>query len=119
MSAQDQTPFEIRVQRCEGGAVLELRGSLEVLEADRVREELETLAADEVPVMVLDLSDLTFVGSAGLAAIVHGHLKNRHHGGQIRLCCVQPAVREVLERTRLTKLFPIYSSVAQSLSAPA
>ena len=80
-----------------------------------MRLKLEELAAQRKPVLVLDMADLEFICSLGLGAIISGHLKSRHHQGQIRLVNPQPAVRDVLEKTRLTSLFPIYASVDQAL----
>jgi len=106
----------MQVERHGPNAVVTLGGSAGMVEAEQLRRELEALAAQEVAITVLDAGELEFIGSAGLAAIVHGHLKNRHHGGQIRIVAPQPAVFDVLERTRFTQLFSIYSSVQQALT---
>ena len=66
---------------------------------------------------MLDLHEMDFICSLGLGAIINGHLKSRHHQGQIRLVGPVPPVRELLETTRLTKLFGIYDSVEQALTA--
>ena len=78
---------------------------------DAPREE----AAEHVPVIVLDLGQMDFICSLGLGAIITGHLKCRHHQGQIRLVNPTEQVRELLETTRLTKLFTVYETVEQAL----
>jgi anti-sigma B factor antagonist len=85
--------------------------------AEKLRLKLEELAAKGAPVIVVDLSGMDFICSLGLGAIISGHLKCRHHNGQIKLVNPQQAVMQLLETTRLTKLFPIYSSVDQALSS--
>jgi len=52
---------------------------------------------------------------AGLGAIIAGHARCRHHHGQIKLVAPSRPVRDLLETTRLTKLFPIYDSVEAAL----
>jgi len=112
----DRSSLEIQVERRGPNAVVTLRGSAGMVEAEQLRRQLESLSAQQVVITVLDAGGLEFIGSAGLAAIVHGHLKNRHHGGQIRFVAPPPAVLDVLERTRFTQLFSIHSSVQDALT---
>jgi len=69
-------------------------------------------------VIVLDLSEMDFICSVGLGAIIIGHHKSRRHDGEIRLVNPQPAVRRLLEATRLTKLFPLYAGVEDAVKGP-
>ena len=115
MTVAGRKPLRLDVAREGDAAVVTVSGSVTINEADRLRETLETLAAERAPVMVLDLADMDFICSLGLGAIISGHLKCRHHRGQIRLVHPPPPVRELLETTRLTKLFGIFDSLAQAL----
>jgi len=110
-------PLKLDVREAPSGAVVQVHGSASMVEAETLRVKLEKLAARRVPLIVLDLRDMDFISSAGLGAIISAHLKTCHHQGQIRLVDPQPAVRELLETTRLTKLFPIYPSV-EAATAP-
>ena len=114
-----ESSLQVHVHRCDGGVVVKLRGVAGMLEAEGVREELETLAEQGAAVIVLDLTDLAFIGSAGLTAIVSAYLRSRRREGEIRLAAPQPAVLGVLERTRLTALLPVYASVDRALIGPA
>ncbi|HAU38097.1 MAG TPA: hypothetical protein DCX07_10335 [Phycisphaerales bacterium] len=108
-------PLAMDVRQIGGATVVTVNGSAGMSEAERMRAALERLAADRTPVIVLDLSRMDFICSTGLGAIIAGHLKCRHHAGQIRLVNPQPAVKQLLETTRLTKLFPIYRTVEQAV----
>ncbi len=110
------TPLKMDVTTYDDAAVLVITGSVSISDADRLQEKLEELAAERTPVIVLDLKEMDFICSAGLGAIIVGHLKCRHHAGQIRLACPAEAVRELLEMTCLTKLFDIYDSVEEALA---
>ena len=80
-------------------------------------ETLAGLTEQKAPLIILDLGEMDFICSSGLGAIIVGYLKSRHHKGKFHLANAQPAVRELLETTRLTKLFAIYSSVAAALAS--
>ena len=97
-------------------AVVKISGSAGMEEAEFLRRELEALAGQQIPLAILDLSDMSFISSLGLGAIISMHLKSRHHGGKIAIVHPQPAVLNVLETTRLTQLFPIFATIDAAIS---
>ena len=115
MASSPSRPLELHVDRRAAAAVVHVRGSVSMDEADHLRRQIELLAGEQVPVIVLDLSQMDFICSLGLGAIIAGHVRCRHHHGQIKLVAPSRPVRDLLETTRLTKLFPIYDSVEQAL----
>ncbi len=117
MDARTNRPIRIDVSHAGSTIVVHIHGSATMNYSSQVQDTLEDLAAKQVPVIVLDLSDMDFICSVGLGAIITGHLKCRHHNGQIRLVNPQPAVRKLLETTRLTKLFPIYDNLEDAVAS--
>ncbi|MHC4717032.1 MAG: STAS domain-containing protein [Planctomycetota bacterium] len=115
MTPTERKPFVLTVQRRDQAAVLKISGSVAITEAEPLREKIEELVAERMSVIVLDLSEMDFICSLGLGAIISGHLKCRHHLGQIKLVAPTPPVRELLETTRLTKLFGVYDSLDEAL----
>ena len=108
--------LKIDVKWAGQAAIVKLCGSAGMGEAEKLRQKLEEIVLKKPRVIVLDLGEIDFIGSAGLGAIVTGYLKSRHHGGQIRLVNPSQTVRELLETTRLTRLFEVFDSVESSLS---
>ena len=116
MTTPAYKPLRLKVTRHDGAAVVSISGSVSMAEAERLGKRLEKLAAEKAPIIVLEMSEMDFICSLGLGAIITGHLKCCHHCGQIRLVNPTPPVRELLETTRLTKLFDIYDNIEQALS---
>ncbi len=104
------------VTKRDNAVVLTITGSVSISNAESLQGKLEQLAAEHIPVIVLDLKGMDFICSVGLGAIIVGHLKCRHHAGQIRLARPAASVRELLETTCLTKLFDIYDTVEEALA---
>ncbi len=117
MSETPNKSLTLETEELDPATVLRICGSVSISDADTLRNCLAELVAKEIPMIVLDLSKMDFICSTGLGAIIMGYLKSRHHKGQIRLANPQPAVRALLETTRLTKLFPLYSSVEEAVSS--
>lgn len=63
------------------------------------------------------MSDLDFIDSTGLGGIVAAHLRGRHHRSAIRLVNPRPAIREILDVTRLNHLFPVHDTLDAALAA--
>lgn len=108
-------PLQLDGARTDNAAVVTVRGSATMGEADTLRRALEDLADQRVNVIVLDLGEMDFISSLGLEALIAGHLRCRHHAGQVRLVRPTPQVRELLETTRLTRLFSVFDSVGEAL----
>jgi len=109
--------LKIEVQRSGCAMVVRLCGCAGILEGQPLRTVLEKLAGEKVPIIILDLSALDFIGAAGLGAFIAAYLKAREHRTQMRIVAPQLQVLEVLQRTCLVRLFPIHFSVAEAVAA--
>jgi len=61
--------------------------------------------------LVVDLSGVAAIDSAGIRALVRGHTTAQRQGGGLRLAAVRPAVQAMFEASRLSSTFEIYDSV--------
>lgn len=85
------------VEHVNRGVVVELRGELDVVSAPALRRRLlELVARHDERSFVLDLSRLTFVGSAGIAVLVVVERAVRERGGTLTLDGVSAATRRLL-----------------------
>ncbi|MCK4600924.1 MAG: STAS domain-containing protein [Phycisphaerae bacterium] len=117
MAAKLHKKLKLDVQETAAATVVRVCGSAEMSEAEKLRTQIDELASRETPVIVLDLSEMDFISSSGLGVIISGHLKCRRHNGQIKLVNPTLAVMELLETTRLTKLFSIYKTVDEAIAS--
>jgi anti-sigma B factor antagonist len=77
-------------------ATVALRGEIDVLTVDRVRVALIGALAAHPHELVVDLTDLTFIDSTGLGALIAGFQRARDAGVSFRLAHPTPAVRQIL-----------------------
>ena len=110
-------PLRIDVEEQGDAAVIRLVGSANMDAAADLQERLVELADAPRRRLILDLSGLDFVSSVGLGAIIAAHLRCRHHKCQISLVAPQTRILELLEVTRLTRLFTIHESVKAAMAA--
>jgi stage II sporulation protein AA (anti-sigma F factor antagonist) len=96
--------------------VATIKGRLDSATSSTFAERLETLTASRKK-LILDLSGVDFVTSAGLRAVLTIVKKMKFSGGALALCGVQPQVREILDITGLAPMMDIYPSRAEGLQA--
>ena len=78
------------------------------------KEAVRRLAPHAGPVILLDLSGVTFIDSSGLGALV-GLLKALAPAQELRLAGTQAPVQKVLELTRMDQVFVLYHDPAEAL----
>lgn len=99
-----------------GVRVLHVVGELDTLTAPLLQAQLgEQLA--EVDRLVLDLTDVTFLGSAGLAVLVGAKDDADGRGARLLLVPGSRIVRRALEATGLMQLFTVADDVPDALAA--
>jgi anti-anti-sigma factor len=87
--------------------VLELVGELDVVRAPELARELERILDTRPARVLVDLAELEFLDSAGLAALVHGLNRAEAAGTELVLASPSRRCRELLEITRLDDVFKI------------
>lgn len=105
--------FEV-VEHGDGAVVVHVHGEIDTMTAPVLSERLATVIAS-ANLMVVDLSRVTFLGSAGLAALVEAKEKTEGAGGRLRLVCGSHAVTRALQATNLLTLFDVADGVPEAL----
>jgi anti-anti-sigma factor len=102
-----------------GGLVVHLIGELGLPpHTDVLQAELLRIYEQRPMILVFDLSQLSFVSSLGIGIFADANRRLRRHSGRLKLCCAQPRVMEVFERTRMTTVFEFISKI-DDVFAPA
>ncbi|MEU6023772.1 MULTISPECIES: STAS domain-containing protein [unclassified Micromonospora] len=85
----------------EGPARLCLAGELDMSSAPELNEAIDRLAAAGQRRLLVDLSDLTFCDSTGIAVFVRGDNRAAAQGGWLRITGARGRVERVLKVTGL------------------
>lgn len=99
--------------------VISLVGSIDASEADKFSGALDAQIKGGYTRLVADLSQLEFINSTGLRALVQALKDANRRGGDLRLASVQPRFLKVLEITGFTSLFKRYPTVAAAVASYA
>ncbi|NTW62740.1 MAG: STAS domain-containing protein [Chlorobiaceae bacterium] len=94
---------------CHNITVVALQGTLDSCSSSQLHY-YSSPSVTEVP-LVIDLSNLDFLDSSGLGALVEIARKKREKGSDVKLACMNDKVRKVFEITQAYRLFDIYDDV--------
>jgi anti-sigma B factor antagonist len=101
----------------ESRSVLPLHGEIDLNISPELAIRFNEMVQDKPPKVVVDLSDVTYIDSSGLAVLIVGMQQVKEYGGKFSLVGVQNDVRSILETARLDQLFVTYPHVDAALAA--
>jgi anti-sigma B factor antagonist len=97
--------------------VLPLEGEIDLHVSPAVTASLNTMIEKKPNQLVVDLSRVTYIDSAGLATFIEGMQKVEAYGGKFKLAGLQETVRSIFEISRLDQVFQIFPDVDAALAA--
>lgn len=101
-----------------GVTILSLQGAiLGGPEANALNEELHRLIDAGRKQVVIDLSQVTLMNSSGLGMLIGGYTTMKNNGGELKLACLTPSVRKLIEITKLHTIFNPYDSVDEAVAS--
>lgn len=109
--------MEATIEMIGSAVVVVLSGSsLDASNAKALKQEVNLILESHRQI-VFDLSELHFVDSSGLGAILSclRHLNAR--GGDLKLCSMSRPVRALFELVRMHRIFDIYDSKEEAAAA--
>ena len=96
--------------------VVRLTGSVDLEHAPEIRQRLLDAVAERVNIFV-DLSEVTYIDSSGIACLVEALQAARNHSATLGLIAVSRQAMRVLELARLDMVFSIHDDLPSALQA--
>jgi anti-sigma B factor antagonist len=104
--------FDVRSRFAPGGAhVVQVSGDLDLATAPLLDEALADVSGE---MLVIDLSDCTFLDSAGIRALL-GAARGRSEAPPVRIVTADPGMVRLFEITGVDKLMHVHPSVDAAL----
>ena len=109
--SQDELSVDLKVE--DGGELLifKLRGSLDLATSPHVRASLMEASEKGNRNLIVDLSQLEFLDSTGLGALIGAHRRATERGGQMRLIVSEGPIARLLNITGLIRVFAVYHTL--------
>jgi anti-sigma B factor antagonist len=99
--------------------VLALKGELDLSTVSSVAPRIEELIAADTHGICVDLLELTFMDSTGLATMLGALRDIRRRGGRLALACTNPTVLRLFEITGTDETFEIFPTRDEAVARAA
>jgi anti-anti-sigma factor len=99
----------------EGERILQLNGPLTITTLFDFRDVLRTEKTAKT--VILDFSQVPYVDSAGVGAIVNAHVSRLNSGRSLVLVAVKDRIRTLMKVTRVDEVLRIYPTLQDAQTA--
>jgi anti-anti-sigma factor len=117
MSDPIREPFTIEVTEVADGVfVVVLSGEMDIATSPELTSRLATVRGAERYHVLIDLSELAFVDSTGIKALITAAQDVRERGGDVIAFAPTANIRRVFEIVHLSDVVPIVDSLETAIS---
>ncbi|KMO71464.1 Anti-sigma-F factor antagonist RsfB [Mycolicibacterium chlorophenolicum] len=116
VSEQHRGRFVVRPRRDGATLVLHVEGDLDVLTAPTLGTHLDVALTDNPSVLIVDITDVGFLSSAGISMLVETHRLTSRAGISLRVVADGPATARPMRMMRIDEIIDLYPTVADALS---
>jgi anti-sigma B factor antagonist len=108
--------FIREIRRDDATAIVVLAGEVSRNCVPDVERALVNVCRSHPAKLVMNLENVTYIDSSGLAMLITVWRRVREYGGGMALCGLPERIRGIFEVTRLYQLFSIYDTEAEAIT---
>ena len=110
--------MQISARRLDKTTVLDISGDIDLAHSSEVRRViLIEFREKHTPRVILNLLEVNYIDSSGVASLVEGLKASRDVGSRLILFGLSPIAHEVLQLSKLLTIFEIYDTEEKALKA--
>jgi anti-sigma B factor antagonist len=109
---------QITARKMDKTTILDISGDIDLAHSGEVRRAvLLEIRDNKTPKVILNMCEVNYIDSSGVASLVEGLKASRDMGSRLILFGLSPVTYEVLQLSRLLKVFEIYDTEDNALEA--
>lgn len=107
--------MELSTEKKNTTLVVTVTGRLDAVTAPDFESRCGALVDNGDTALLVDLSGLEYISSAGLRSILATAKKLKALGGSLAFCCLSGMVQEVFSVSGFSSMFPVHATVDEGL----
>ncbi len=107
--------LDIQIEQTEGYILCRPVGELDAFTVSQFRQVLADLAS--APRILIDMSAVPFLDSAGLGALIGGIRRARELGGDVAVACNRPTLVRLLRTTGFDRIVTVADTLEEAAAA--
>ena len=109
--------LQIRAERRTDVTIAFTSGRIDGANASEALSALESIIDEDVPVLLLDFEELTYISSAGLRVLLQIARQLNQRSAALRVCSLSQAVGEVIRVSGFDAFITVHSDLSAALSS--
>ena len=109
--------MEIGIREKDSVKIVDLKGEVDLYNSPSLRTEFSSLLKKKEKAILINLKQVNYIDSSGLATFVELLQKMSAYGGKLKLTGLGRSIRNVFEVSRLDGVFSILDSEADALKS--
>lgn len=109
--------FRVIPRRDGDVVVLQVRGDLDALTAPTLGTHLDIALAGAPSVLIVDITDVEFLASAGISMLVETHRLTARADISLRVVAEGPATSRPIRMMRIDEVIDLYATVDDAMAA--
>ncbi len=105
----------IEVRHQQGCVIVSVAGEIDISTVTPLHERLFEMAASGAP-LVVDLEQVSFIDSVGLATLMGAAKRAAAHGGSLQVACMLPKIRQLVRLAGLDSQIPLAHTLDEALT---
>ena len=103
-------------QKKDNVRTISIEGDVDMYSSPKLREKIAQFTKEKIPVIMIDMKNVYYMDSSGLATFVEGMQNVKKYKGKFMLCGLQTLVYDVFKLTKLENYFDIYEDEESAFS---
>lgn len=109
-----ENSLNIETEVVDGAVIVRPHGDVDLASSPELRAAMHEAVAKEEPKTIIDLCDVSYMDSSGVATLVEALQNTRRAGGALILCGMNDRVRSIFQIARLDAIFTIMTDLAEA-----
>ncbi|MCX8069784.1 MAG: STAS domain-containing protein [Thermodesulfovibrionales bacterium] len=108
--------MEIKIEDLRDKKIISVVGEIDMHTSPELRKHLLKSVKDKFPIVIVDLKEVSYMDSSGIATLVEALKGMMKYKGSLRLCNLSERVKEIFTFAKLDKVFEIYKDLKDATS---
>ena len=108
--------MEVLETQFGGSIVLAPSGRIDLTNAEAFKAVLLRAVGAARPALILDLSEVEYISSAGLRSVMIASKAGKSNGVTVGISAMRPVVREIFAISRFDLVFPCFESTRDAIA---
>ena len=108
--------MRIETEEKENARIMRITGKIDIMSSAELRSKLNDFIKSKTDLLVVDMSQVSYLDSSGLATFLEGLKGIKEYGGRMKFACMPEKIEKVLRLMKLDIVFEIVDDVDSAIS---